>query len=157
MCLRKRTYVCFGKDCKNVCKKQGCAHSLHISVRISFLNGPFSTSCSLFLSFQFSWQWTFNLNVCQWLDSNCGPLVSEAIAPPTEPQPLSHIFEWGSNIALFIFYLFSFRFCQFLPKFDKFSWLYLNRFNYTTHRIGLICCCQLRTYWVSSYCCSKVY
>ena len=27
------------------------------------------------------------INFCQWLDSNCGPLVSEATALPTEPQP----------------------------------------------------------------------
>ena len=25
---------------------------------------------------------------CRWLDSNCGPLVSEATTLPTEPQPL---------------------------------------------------------------------
>ena len=29
----------------------------------------------------------FSLKVCQWLDSNCGPLVSEVTALPTEPQP----------------------------------------------------------------------
>ena len=26
--------------------------------------------------------------ICRWLDSNHGPLVSEATALPTEPQPL---------------------------------------------------------------------
>ena len=30
----------------------------------------------------------FNINFCQWLDSNCGPLELEATALPTEPQPL---------------------------------------------------------------------
>ena len=32
----------------------------------------------------------FNLNIifCQWLDSNRGPLISEATTLPTEPQPL---------------------------------------------------------------------
>ena len=30
----------------------------------------------------------FNKRVWQWLDLNHGPLVSEATAPPTEPQPL---------------------------------------------------------------------
>ena len=30
----------------------------------------------------------FYLKVCQWLDSNHGPLVSEATALPTESQPL---------------------------------------------------------------------
>ena len=31
----------------------------------------------------------FHIKVCRWLDSNRGPLVSEATALPTEPQPLS--------------------------------------------------------------------
>ena len=30
----------------------------------------------------------FNIKVCQWLDSNCGPLVSEESSLPTESQPL---------------------------------------------------------------------
>ena len=30
----------------------------------------------------------FNMNLCQWLDSNCGPLVSETTSLPSEPQPL---------------------------------------------------------------------
>ena len=30
----------------------------------------------------------FNINVCQWLDLNCGPLDLEATALPTDPQPL---------------------------------------------------------------------
>lgn len=30
----------------------------------------------------------FILNFCQWLDSNLGPLVSEATAESNEPQPL---------------------------------------------------------------------
>ena len=30
----------------------------------------------------------FHIKVCRWLDSNRGPLVSEATALPTEPQPL---------------------------------------------------------------------
>ena len=29
--------------------------------------------------------------ICRWLDSNHGPLVSEATALPTEPQPLPDI------------------------------------------------------------------
>ena len=29
----------------------------------------------------------FNITVCQWLDSNCGPLVLEVTALPTEPKP----------------------------------------------------------------------
>ena len=36
-------------------------------------------------------QWTvnmFNLKFCWWQDLNCGPLVLEATALPTEPQPL---------------------------------------------------------------------
>ena len=31
---------------------------------------------------------------CRWLDSNRGPLVSEATALPTVPQPLSHLIEY---------------------------------------------------------------
>ena len=29
----------------------------------------------------------FYIKVCRWLDSDCGPLASEATALPTEPQP----------------------------------------------------------------------
>ena len=43
---------------------------------------------SLFSSFQYSWHLTFNINLCRLLHSNWGPLESEAIALPTEPQPL---------------------------------------------------------------------
>ena len=32
-----------------------------------------------------------SIEVVKWLDSNCGPLVSEATALPTEPQPLPNI------------------------------------------------------------------
>ena len=48
----------------------------------------------LFLYFRlFNTQLTVNkcsilINFCRWLDSNRGPLVSEATALPTEPQPL---------------------------------------------------------------------
>ena len=46
----------------------------------------------LFLYFRlFNTHLTVNIcfcNFCQWLDSNSGPLVSEATALPTEPQPL---------------------------------------------------------------------
>ena len=41
--------------------------------------------------FLFSLQSTVNsvqYKFCRWLDSNCGPLVLEATALPTEPQPL---------------------------------------------------------------------
>ena len=49
-------------------------------------------SQSLLLYFQFfntvdSTQ-KFNINFCWWMDLNCGPLVLEATALPTEPQPL---------------------------------------------------------------------
>ena len=33
----------------------------------------------------------FNINFCQWLNSNRGPLELEAIALPTEPQPLPYL------------------------------------------------------------------
>ena len=54
-------------------------------------NGPFLASF-LFSSFQYTvdTKQMFNnyINFCRWLDLNCGPLVSEATALPTEPQPL---------------------------------------------------------------------
>ena len=47
---------------------------------------------SLFSSFQYTvdskQMFNINLNFCQWLDSNRGPLESEATALPPEPQPL---------------------------------------------------------------------
>ena len=36
------------------------------------------------------------INFCRWLDSNRGPLVSEATALPTEPQPLPCFKEFKS-------------------------------------------------------------
>ena len=55
---------------------------------VHFLNGPFIDS--FFFNFIFSIQLIVNtwIIIRQWLDSNLGPLVSEATAPPTEPQPL---------------------------------------------------------------------
>ena len=44
-----------------------------------------------FFIFVFSIQLTVNnviYKFCQWQDFNCGPLLSEATALPTEPQPL---------------------------------------------------------------------
>ena len=41
------------------------------------------------------------INFCQWLDSNRGPLVSEATALPTEPQPLPMFYlftDWTLNL-----------------------------------------------------------
>ena len=32
----------------------------------------------------------FHLKICHWLDANCRPLVLEATALPTEPQPQPH-------------------------------------------------------------------
>ena len=45
----------------------------------------------LFFIFVFSTQLLMNnfTKFRRWLDSNCGPLVSEATALPTEPQPLA--------------------------------------------------------------------
>ena len=44
---------------------------------------------SLFLSFQYTVDSKQMFNkFCRWLDSNRGPLVSEATTLPTEPQPL---------------------------------------------------------------------
>ena len=56
-----------------------------------FFNGPFPASFSVCSSFQNSWQYWLNTNFLQWLDSNHGPLESEAIALPSEPQPLPQV------------------------------------------------------------------
>ena len=54
-----------------------------------FQNGPFRPLFLYFcLYFTVYRKQVFNMKVCLWLDSNCGPLVSEATALPTEPQPL---------------------------------------------------------------------
>ena len=47
-----------------------------ISLKFKYFskNGPFPASFSSFLSFQYSWQWIFNIIFCRWLDSNRGPL-----------------------------------------------------------------------------------
>ena len=64
-------------------------------------NGPFPSSFSLFLSFQYTVdsKQIFNKYIyfCQWLDSNRGPLVLEATALPTEPQPLPNTLGTLSN------------------------------------------------------------
>ena len=60
---------------------------------VFFLNGPFPASFSLFLSFlqTVNSKKMFNKS-CQWLDSNLGPLILEATALPTAPQPLRCLF-----------------------------------------------------------------
>ena len=49
----------------------------------------------LLLPFQYTvdskQMFNIKINFCQWLDSNHGPLVSEATALPTEPQPLPNV------------------------------------------------------------------
>ena len=56
--------------------------------QIHFLNGPFPFS--FIYIFLFSVQFTENIQYYffLWLDSNCGPLESEATTQPTETQPL---------------------------------------------------------------------
>ena len=51
-----------------------------------FYNGPFPASFSFLFIFSIS----ISNKLCRWLDSNCWPLVSEATAQPTEPQPLPY-------------------------------------------------------------------
>ena len=65
------------------------------------------TSLFIFI-FVFSIQWTENkwmsdMKVCQWLDSNCGPLASEATAQPTKPQPLPHINSLWADVVVDVF------------------------------------------------------
>ena len=66
-----------------------CSESSAILV---FLNGPILASFSLFSSFHYSWQLTMNIIFCWWVDSNRGPLESEATALPTDPQPLPPVY-----------------------------------------------------------------
>ena len=66
-----------------------------------FFKWPFPASFALFSSFHYSWQYTNVLyKLCQWLDSNHGPLVLEATDLPTEPQPLATYFL--ANVAQFV-------------------------------------------------------
>ena len=46
---------------------------------------------SLFSSFQYSWQKTWNIIFCRWMDSNRGSLKLEATTLPTEPQVLPEV------------------------------------------------------------------
>ena len=39
-----------------------------------------------------------DINVCQWLYSNRGPLESRATALPTQPQPLPKVADFTINI-----------------------------------------------------------
>ena len=67
--------------------------SVHYSRNITFLQWAIPV---LFSFFYFLYFRLFNSlkskhglhKVCRWLESNCGPLASEAIALPIEPQPL---------------------------------------------------------------------
>ena len=71
-------------------------------------NGPFPASFSLFSSFHYSWQLMFNINFCQWPDSNCGPLELEVTALPTEPQPLPiRLSDFVSPFSVFLLLHFS--------------------------------------------------
>ena len=65
------------------------------SLEIFVKNCPFPDSFSYFCFF--SVQLTVHnvqYKFCRWLDSNLGPLVSEATALPTEPQPLPISYVW---------------------------------------------------------------
>ena len=56
-------------------------------VQYFFKNGPFRPLFSLFWSFQQLSVYMFIIEFRRWLDSNRGPLVSEATTLPTEWQP----------------------------------------------------------------------
>ena len=65
-------------------------HSLFRIIVILFKNGPSPASFSLFTSFQYTFDSKQMFNIIKFsLDSNRGPLVLEATALPTEPQPLT--------------------------------------------------------------------
>ena len=65
----------------------------------TFLNGPFPAFFLYFCLFN-TVDSKCQFKFCQWLNSNCGPLESEATALPTEAQPLPEkITLIGSNQA----------------------------------------------------------
>ena len=76
-------------------------HLSHTTTTV-FLNQPAPASFSLFSSFQYK--------VCRWLDSNRGPLVSEATAMLSEPQP-----QTLPKVYLFLFQIVFFSLSFILP------------------------------------------
>ena len=67
-------------------------------------NGTFSDSFSLFLSIQYSLQKTkVQYKFGRWLDLNHGPLVSEATALLTDPQPLPRLLLLEKFVRCFAF------------------------------------------------------
>ena len=118
----------------------------HIKLSTCF-NVPFPTSFSLFLSFLITIPRKYGFNKsCRWLDSNRGPLVSEATALSTEPQPLS------TSSSIYNHHSFAFK----LPKvclFNSHSVLvsvsptpsvYLAFF---VKQIPLLCLCLFRSFY----------
>ena len=73
---------------------------------LCFLNGPFPAPFTLFSSFlqTVNRKYWFNKS-CWWLDSNGGPLVTEATALPTEPQPLPYHFMFVSGSSVLLSFL----------------------------------------------------
>ena len=72
--------VCSKNDNKSRSSKASLSiFVLRIRPRFFLKNGPFPASFSLFSSFQYSWQEMLNIIFCRRLESNCGPLESEAI------------------------------------------------------------------------------
>ena len=86
-----------------------------------------------------------NINVCQWLDSNCGPLELEVTALPTEPQPLPHLFLCVLGMFFFCHSFFLNYYClhmsdiafiQSLSLFkDNLVFFYLSSFVYHKHKM----------------------
>ena len=88
----KRLYSC-STSCEQVWPSSetlvACSSELSTISESYFLKEPFPAS--IFFIFVFSIQSIvnkFQYKFCRWLDLNRGPLVSEATALPTEPQPL---------------------------------------------------------------------
>ena len=72
----------------------------------NFLNGPFPASFSLWSHFQNSQQYKHVLyKNCWWVDSNQRPLMLEATALLTVPQPLTHFLYFDFILFPFIFLL----------------------------------------------------
>ena len=67
----------------------------------------------------------FYLIVCRWLDSNCGPLMLEATAIPTGPQPLSLCLLASITISFSLSLSFSFP----LYQLSLFAFIYSSSFS----------------------------
>ena len=78
-------------------KKHFFSSSLWIGNKHFWKDVPFPGSSPWLVSFM-NYNWQYIGHWCRWWDSNCGPLVQEAAALPTEPLPLpnQYFFAWAA-------------------------------------------------------------